>query len=109
MYNNNSSPTLTNVTFSGNYATLRRRDVNNKQQPDADQRHLQRQLRRVDGGGMLNNKSNPTLTNVTFSGNYGIGGGMYNSYSSPTLTNVTFSGNYGSAARCTTSTAATRR
>jgi predicted outer membrane repeat protein len=74
------------------------------------------------GGGMYNESSNPTLTNVTFSGNtttrsggglsnylsspmlsdvtfndntanYG-GGGMFNSTSNPTLTNVTFSGNF---------------
>jgi hypothetical protein len=47
------------------------------------------------GGGMANNwYSSPTLTNVTFSGNSAeYAGGMYNDYSSPTLTNVTFSGN----------------
>ncbi len=68
MYNYNSSPTLTNVTFSGNSAT--------------------------EGGGMLNYNSSPTLTNVTFSGNSApYGGGMFNYNSSPTLTNVTFSGN----------------
>jgi LPXTG-site transpeptidase (sortase) family protein len=69
MYNGNSSPTLTNVIFSGNKAT--------------------------NGGGMHNGNSSPTLTNVTFSGNSAtFGGGMYNySNSSPTLTNVTFSGN----------------
>jgi hypothetical protein len=70
MYNNNSSPTLRNLIFSGNAAN--------------------------SGGGMANlNSSNPTLTNVTFSGNAaGLGGGMYNENSSnPTLTNVTFSGN----------------
>jgi hypothetical protein len=70
MYNNNSSPTLRNLIFSGNAAN--------------------------SGGGMANlNSSNPTLTNVTFSGNTaGFGGGMYNENSSnPTLTNVTFSGN----------------
>jgi uncharacterized repeat protein (TIGR01451 family)/CSLREA domain-containing protein len=71
------SPTLTNVTFSGNSASH-------------------------DGGAMFNNgnqgTSNPTLTNVTFSGNSAnYGGAMYNSgsegTSNPTLTNVTFSGN----------------
>ncbi|MBV6396483.1 MAG: hypothetical protein HFACDABA_02081 [Anaerolineales bacterium] len=72
MYNNTGSPTLTNVTFSGNSADY--------------------------GGGMYNYNSSPTLTNVTFSGNSANrGGGMFNySYhisSSPTLTNVTFSGN----------------
>jgi len=72
MYNNYSSPTLTNVSFSGNQAAR--------------------------GGGMYNDKSSPTLTNVTFSDNHtgdeGVGGGMFNfNNSSPTLTNVTFSGN----------------
>lgn len=68
MYNGNSSPTLTNLTFSGNTGT--------------------------SGGGMFNDYSNPTLTNVTFIGNAGTnGGGMLNSFSNPTLTNVTFSGN----------------
>jgi hypothetical protein len=70
MYNDNSSPTLRNLIFSGNAA------VNS-------------------GGGIANfNSSSPTLTNVTFSGNAAnLGGGMYNDSSSPTLTNVTFSGN----------------
>ena len=65
-----SSPTLTNITFSGNSAEF--------------------------GGGMLNGfSSSPTLTNVTFSGNSAdYCGGMYNGFSSsPTLTNCTFSDN----------------
>jgi len=37
--------------------------------------------------------NDPTLTDVTFSGNSAYGGGMYNSGGSPTLTEVTFSGN----------------
>jgi hypothetical protein len=47
------------------------------------------------GGGMGNyDSSSPTLTNVTFTNNSAIqGGGMYNGTSSPALTNVTFSGN----------------
>lgn len=71
MYNHNSDPTLTNVTFSGNSAI-------------------------TEGGGMMNYAGcNPVLTNVTFSGNTAsLGGGMSNMLSShPTLTNVTFSGN----------------
>ncbi|MDZ7704659.1 MAG: choice-of-anchor Q domain-containing protein [Trueperaceae bacterium] len=69
MLNDSSSPTLTNITFSGNTAT--------------------------DGGAMYNRFSSPTLTNVTFSGNTASsdGGAMYNDSSSPTLTNITFSGN----------------
>ena len=48
------------------------------------------------GGGIYNNSSNPTLADVTFSGNQAnsYGGGMRNSSSSPTLTNVTFNGNH---------------
>jgi hypothetical protein len=72
MYNNiNSNPMLTDVTFSGNSTD-------------------------GDGGGMTNSGSNPTLDNVNFSGNSARwGGGMSNYASSPTLNNVTFSGNEG--------------
>ena len=47
------------------------------------------------GGGMYNDGGNPTLRNITFSGNSALrGGGMYNnSSSSPSLTNVIFSAN----------------
>jgi parallel beta-helix repeat protein len=43
------------------------------------------------GGGMYNDRSSPTLTSCTFSGN--AGRGIYNSFSSPTLANCTFTGN----------------
>ena len=48
-----------------------------------------------NGGGMSNDtNSNPKLTNVTFRSNSaGYGGGMYNNKSYSTLTNVTISGN----------------
>jgi hypothetical protein len=71
MYNLNSSPTLTNVTFSSNSA-------------------------RYYGGGMWNEVSNPSMVNVAFSGNsseFGRGGGLYNNGSSPSMTGITFSGN----------------
>jgi predicted outer membrane repeat protein len=69
MYNDRSSPMVTNCTFSGNRAGI--------------------------GGGMCNDSSSPTVTNCTFSGNSAsMGGGMINSNgSSPTVTNCTFSGN----------------
>jgi hypothetical protein len=70
MWNNNSSPVLTNLALRGNAANY--------------------------GAGMLNyGGSNPSLTNVTFSGNAAAhnGGGLFNSYSDPILTNVTISGN----------------
>ncbi len=76
MYNSPSSnPTLTNVTFSGNTASY-------------------------NGGGLYNITCNPSLFNVTFSGNIAAtnGGGIFNYTSSPTLTNVTFSGNTASFA-----------
>ncbi|MCZ6612266.1 MAG: right-handed parallel beta-helix repeat-containing protein, partial [Planctomycetota bacterium] len=74
MYNNNTNPTVTNCTFSGNTA--------------------------FGGGGMYNVSSSPTVTNCTFSGNTafgGGGGGMYNDFSSPTVTNCTFDDNTASA------------
>jgi parallel beta-helix repeat protein/predicted outer membrane repeat protein len=74
MYNfNDSSPTVTNCTFTGNSA--------------------------VFGGGMANfGNSSPTVTNCTFTGNttnvfFGVGGGMYNTGSSPTVTDCTFTEN----------------
>jgi hypothetical protein len=68
MYNYASSPTVTNLIFSGNYATY--------------------------GGGMFNSGSSATVTNVTFNGNSAYqGGGVFNHSSSPILTNITISGN----------------
>ena len=74
---NSSNPTLTDVSFIGNSAGS-------------------------DGGGMFNwNSSSPTLMNVTFSGNSAIvGGGMYNYIASnPILINVTFNGNSATSLR----------
>ncbi|MHC4500677.1 MAG: choice-of-anchor Q domain-containing protein, partial [Planctomycetota bacterium] len=68
MFNWEGRPTVSNCTFTGNYAG--------------------------SGGGMCNEQSEPTVTNCTFSGNKAyLGGGMYNGQSSPTLTNCVFSGN----------------
>ena len=69
MYNQDASPRLTNLIFSGNKAD--------------------------GGGGMYNWNSHPHLTGVTFSGNAAIdGGGMQNDhYSVPTLIRVTFNEN----------------
>ena len=69
----NSSPILTNCTFSGNSAS-----------PGV-------------GGGMINGSySNSILIDCIFNENTAIeGGGMYNLHSSPTLTNCTFISNSG--------------
>lgn len=80
MYNNQSSPTVRNCTFSQNNATS--------------------QSGITGGGGMYNYfASSPTVTNCTFSqnratGNNCHGGGMYNHHlSNPTVIGCTFSGN----------------
>ncbi|MFO7740809.1 MAG: choice-of-anchor Q domain-containing protein [Anaerolineae bacterium] len=70
MFNEDSSPMLSNVVFSGNWASS-------------------------NGGGMINFRSNPTLANVAFGSNQAAdGGALFNGSSSPTLTNVIFSGNH---------------
>jgi fibronectin type 3 domain-containing protein len=75
MYNEDSSPTISNCTFSGNAADY--------------------------GGGMFNYAgSNPVLINCTFIANSADqqAGGMYNTVnSSPTISNCTFSGNKAAA------------
>ncbi|RKY16041.1 MAG: hypothetical protein DRP63_06140, partial [Planctomycetota bacterium] len=69
---NNSSPTITSCTFSGNSAYL-------------------------DGGGICCTSSSPTITNCTFSNNSGgCGGAVYcHADSSPNITNCIFSNNSG--------------
>ena len=71
MYNNSSSPTVTNCSFTGNIST-------------------------EDGGAMYNVGSSPEVTNCAFSGNSAIsyGGGMYNTNSSnPAVSNCSFTDN----------------
>ena len=84
MLNQDSSPKLTNCTFSYNSA-IGYGEANV-----------------AEGGGMFNQNSSPKLTNCTFSYNSAIvyggssiarGGGMLNQNSSPKLTNCTFSYN----------------
>ncbi|MBA4373853.1 MAG: hypothetical protein C0402_13460 [Thermodesulfovibrio sp.] len=96
MYNDSGSPTLRNITFSGNSASYGGGMYNASGSPT---------LRNITfsgnsasyGGALTNGTSSPTLTNVTFSGNFAVnyGGGIYNhTSSSPTLTNATFIGNW---------------
>ena len=83
MYNRQQQPDAEQRHLQRQLGQPRWRDVQHCQQPDAEQRHLQRQLRQRRGGGMSNIDGNsPTLTNVTFSGNSAYqGGGMYNQIS----------------------------
>jgi len=99
MYNDSSSPLLTNITFSGNTVTGGGGGMYNYlSSPEMITVTFNANTATAVfpnglGGGMYNNYfSNPTLTGVTFSGNtaYTQGGGMYNASSSPTLTDVTF-------------------
>jgi len=100
IYNDGGSPTLTNVTFSGNSALLGGGMFNQSSSPRLTNVTFSGNSSSDSGGGMRNVGSNPKLTNVTFSGNSAtnFGGGMYNHFSGPTLTNVTFSNNTASNA-----------
>jgi len=95
MYNDNSSPTLTNVIFSGNTAGDGGGGIYNCDSSPTLTNVTFSENSAGEGGGICNYDSSPILTNVTFSGNNAgdEGGGMYNYDSSPVLTNVTFSEN----------------
>jgi hypothetical protein len=97
MYNDSgSSPTVTNCTFSGNSASWGGGMYNNANSSPTVTNCTFSGNSASGGGGMDNNaNSSPTVTNCTFSGNsvYNGGGGMYNNGSSPTVSNCTFSGN----------------
>jgi len=94
MSNNNSSPSLSNIVFLGNYGA-----------PGAGISNIESSPRLVNvifynnkatiGGGMENVRSSPSLINVVFCGNLATnGGGINNFLSSPNMTNVTFLDNY---------------
>lgn len=75
MYTDHSSPTVTDCTFVGNFATYSSGG---------------------SGGGMANEWGSPQVTHCAFIGNGAInGGGMYNDYNaSPQVTACTFSDNH---------------
>ena len=119
MYNESSSPTLTNLVFSNNFGVIGGGMVNGSS-PSLNNVTFINNSTTNDGGGiwnygaltltnaifsgntadrgggMLNESSWTTLTNVTFFGNTATncGGGMFNLSSSPTLINITFSNNH---------------
>jgi CSLREA domain-containing protein len=100
MYNNMSSPILTDVTFKSNSTSYMGGGMyNTASNPSLTNVTFSSNTSSSYGGGMGNINSSPTLTNVTFNGNSTgeMGGGMYNNASSPSLTNVTFSGNSAAA------------
>jgi parallel beta-helix repeat protein/predicted outer membrane repeat protein len=98
MQNHQSSPTLIDVTFSGNFANNDGGGMHNddNSSPTLTVCGFSGNTATVDGGGMVNaDNSNPTLMDVTFSGNTatGHGGAMHNWQSGPTLARCEFSNN----------------
>ena len=97
MRNANSSPTVTNCTFSGNVGAFGGGGMaNSGGSPTVTNCTFSENTASFSGGGgMFNTNGSPTVTNCTFNGNSGSfnGGGMFNFSGSPTVTNCTFSGN----------------
>lgn len=95
MFNDESSPTLTNITFSGNSASNSGGGVFNDNSGPTLTNVIFSYNQAADGGGMYNYESSPLLTDITFDGNVAIndGGGLYNYHSASPLMNITFSGN----------------
>lgn len=93
------SPTLSNLRFSGNYASNGGAIYNvGTSSPALDDVTLSGNSAHYLGGAMYNDVgylggSNPTLSNVTFRGNHAYGGGALSNNGFATLSNVTFSGN----------------
>ena len=94
MFNSEGSPTLTNVTFSGNKASSAAGGMFNSKGSPILTNVTFNGNEATRGGGIFNREGNPILTAVTFSTNSANeGGGMYNEGDSPTLNEVTFDGN----------------
>jgi hypothetical protein len=122
MINEGGSPTLTNLTFAGNYVKGRGGGISNRSgsapvllnvtfvnntatSEGGGMYNVNTSLIVTDavfsgnsaryGGGVSNHGGGPVLTNLVLSGNSAsfVGGGMNNYDSAPALTNVVFSGN----------------
>ncbi|HYN89568.1 MAG TPA: right-handed parallel beta-helix repeat-containing protein, partial [Ardenticatenaceae bacterium] len=97
MRNVGGSPTVANVTFSGNLAAWAGGGMFNEQGSNSILTNVtfSGNSANLAGGGMSNLGSRTTLTNITFIGNSAeFGGGMIDDgWSNSILTNVTFSGN----------------
>jgi len=97
--NNNSSPSLKNMTITGNFASHNGGGIccYNNSNPILENVAITGNTASADGGGIYcDNYSSPSLINVTITGNTasGNGGGIYcKYYSSPILENITITGN----------------
>ena len=96
MYNDSSSPTLTNCTITYNSANFGGGIFNDSSSPTLTNCTITNNSAPSGGGGMFNySSSSPTLTNCTISNNSAssYGGGIFNYSSSPSLTNCTITDN----------------
>ncbi len=102
MYNFNSSPTISNCTFTKNLGFLASGMYNVGSSPVVTNCNFQDNKALVDGAGLGNSSSSPVFTNCNFSGNVAAenGGGVFSFNSSPRFINCNFSSNkakYGGA------------
>ena len=95
MYNDYSSPTISNVIFAGNSAGLGGGLYNSySDRPLLMDVTFSDNTASDSGGGLFNFSSSPMVVRTQFTGNSAVdGGGMYNVSSQPTLANVVFDGN----------------
>ncbi|MEY4928162.1 MAG: hypothetical protein RI894_2600 [Bacteroidota bacterium] len=95
MYNNSSSPTLTNLTFSNNKATFGGGIQNTNASPIISNALFSNNTASYGGVVGIDNASTITITNSTFISNSAStnGGAIYNDAVSLTITNTTFSTN----------------
>ena len=96
MYNYGSNPTLTNVTFSTNFADAGAGLFSNGGQPELVNVEFANNQAHINGGGLHTyNSANPRLINVAMVGNSAetSGGGIYHLSGTLTLTNVAMVGN----------------
>jgi len=94
MFNSYSSPTITNCTFSANWAYIGGGiSIQNTCTSTFTNCSFTSNTGAYDGGGIYNSSS-PTFINCTFKSNWGrTGGGIENSGGSPSFTNCVFSSN----------------
>jgi hypothetical protein len=96
MFNRDSSPSISNTSFSGNSADNSGGGMYNldSSSPSISNTSFSGNSADNSGGGMRNDSSSPSILNTSFSGNSaGDGGGMYNFASSPSILNTSFNGN----------------
>ncbi|GAB3758967.1 hypothetical protein GCM10028817_32840 [Spirosoma pomorum] len=97
IYNDSSSPSLSNCLISGNFATRFGGGLYNySSSPSLSNCLISGNSATNFGGGLYNDSSSPSLSNCLINGNSASsrGGGLYNGYSSsPSLSNCLISGN----------------